>query len=170
MKEIPVHLPCCIRKTGSERRIAVRRYFGRLGNCLVLTLMVSAVAVLAPCVGFAQQKLGAPPGKGSYTRYCAVCHGPNGKGDGPMASLLTTKPGDLTQLAKKNKGTFPALRVARVIDGRDQISAHGPVDMPVWGERFSEAESPSGGSHVSQTAVRARIQLLIRYLYVIQEK
>ena len=148
----------------------MKRDFGRLGNCLVLTLMVWAAAVLAPCVGFAQQKLGAPPGKGSYTRYCAACHGPNGKGDGPLASLLTTKPGDLTQLAKKNNGTFPALRVAKVIDGRDQISSHGPVDMPVWGERFGQVEAPSGGSHVSQTAVRGRIQLLIRYLNSIQEK
>ena len=135
-----------------------------------LALTAAAVVALVPCAALAQQKLGAPPGKGSYTRYCAVCHGPDGKGDGPYTPLLTTKPTDLTQLAKKNNGKFPALRVARIIDGRDQIAAHGPPDMPVWGERFGEAEAPTGGSPVEQNAIRQRIQLLLRYLNHIQEK
>src|SRR5208282_790082 len=94
--------------------------FLRSASCS-LALTVAAVVALLPGAALAQQKLGAPPGKGSYTRYCAVCHGVDGKGNGPYADLLTTKPTDLTQLAKKNDGKFPALRVARVIDGRDKL-------------------------------------------------
>lgn len=35
-----------------------------------------------------------------YTTWCASCHGTSGKGDGPAASDLKTKPTDLTMLAK----------------------------------------------------------------------
>ena len=43
----------------------------------VLAVMTSLMVVTSPA--FAQQKLGAPPGKGSYIRYCADCHGDDGK-------------------------------------------------------------------------------------------
>jgi len=147
----------------------MRCYTARVANYLVIAFVTSLVTVLLPHAASAQQKLGAPPGKGSYTRYCAVCHGPDGKGDGPFVPMLTKKPGDLTQLAKKNNGTFPALQVANIIDGRQEISAHGTPDMPIWGERFGEA-GEAAGSHVGQTAARERIQLLITYLNSIQEK
>jgi len=147
----------------------MRCYTARAASRLTVALLTSLVTVLLPFAASAQQKLGAPPGKGSYTRYCAVCHGPAGKGDGPFAPLLTKKPGDLTQLAKKNNGTFPALQVANIIDGRQEVSAHGTPDMPIWGERFGE-EGEAAGSHVGQTAARERIQLLIQYLESIQEK
>lgn len=143
--------------------------FLRSTSCL-LALAVATVVALLPWPALAQQKLGAPPGKGSFTRYCASCHGVDGKGNGPMAPLLTTKLTDLTQLAKKNNGTFPALRVARIIDGREPIAGHGPADMPVYGERFGGVEAPGGGSPVGQTAIRQRIQLLVQYINHIQEK
>ncbi len=140
----------------------------RVTTCL-LTLTVMAVAAVAPRAAFAQQRLGAPPGKGSFTRYCAACHGVDGKGDGPLANLLTKKPTDLMLLAKENNGNFPTQRVARIIDGREEVAAHGPRDMPVWGQRFGEAEE-AAGQPVAQTAVRERIQLLLQYLNRIQEK
>ena len=144
-------------------------FTARVANHLTIAFLASLAIVFSSHVASAQQKLGAPPGKGSYTRYCAVCHGPDGKGDGVFAKMLTQKPGDLTQLAKKNHGTFPALQVANIIDGRTEISAHGTADMPIWGERFGEA-GKAAGSHVGETAVRERLQLLITYLNSIQEK
>ena len=49
-------------------------------------------------------------GKTEYQHYCATCHGTEGKGDGPTASLLKVKPADLTQLSKKYNDTFPFWR------------------------------------------------------------
>ena len=34
-----------------------------------------------------------------FKEYCAVCHGPGGKGDGPAATELKVPPPDLTALA-----------------------------------------------------------------------
>ncbi len=39
-------------------------------------------------------------GKSDFEWHCTNCHGPNGKGDGPMAKLLIEPPADLTAIAK----------------------------------------------------------------------
>src|ERR1700692_3757798 len=78
-------------------------------DCFFALAVITSVVVWSS-PAFAQQKLGAPPGRGSYIRYCGNCHGDDGKGNGPKASTLNPKPGDLTQLAKNSNGTFPAAR------------------------------------------------------------
>jgi mono/diheme cytochrome c family protein len=35
----------------------------------------------------------------SFKQYCATCHGSGGRGDGPVASALLTRPTDLTRFA-----------------------------------------------------------------------
>ena len=75
-----------------------------------------------------------------YQRFCAACHGTVGRGDGPLAAGLRSKPADLTRLATRNGGVFPFDKVARAIDGRDTVRMHGPSDMPVWGEVFSKTK------------------------------
>src|SRR5262249_68247 len=54
-------------------------------------------------------------GRELYRSYCAVCHGKNGKGDGPTAKALKIPPTDLTRISKRNAGRFPLDRVQRVI-------------------------------------------------------
>ena len=49
--------------------------------------------------------------------HCAPCHGPDGKGNGPVARELKTPPKDLTRIAEENQGTFPPNFVEEVIDG-----------------------------------------------------
>jgi mono/diheme cytochrome c family protein len=71
-----------------------------------------------------------PPGKVTtgaleYRRHCASCHGPNGKGDGPVVAALKKKPADLTQITKGHAGKFPEDWVQNYIDGTDMIPAHG---------------------------------------------
>lgn len=74
-----------------------------------------------------------------YKSYCAVCHGLNGKGDGPMAALLKTTPPDLTRIAERNGGKFPRAAVEKIISGVEpRPSGHGPREMPVWGPIFSQ--------------------------------
>jgi len=70
-------------------------------------------------------------GKGRFLEHCAVCHGPGAKGDGPFANMTKTKPTDLTQLAKQNKGEFPFGHAYDTIDGRNMLVAHGTRDMPI---------------------------------------
>jgi mono/diheme cytochrome c family protein len=71
-----------------------------------------------------------------FYSYCAPCHGRDGKGAGPAASALKMAPADLTQLAAKNGGKFPVLRVQQYIRGEAELSSHGSRDMPMWGEIF----------------------------------
>jgi hypothetical protein len=107
------------------------------------------------------------PDKATYTRYCSSCHGYDGKGKGPVANVLTTKPTDLTEIAKKAGGDFPMMKVIQSIDGSVLVRGHGETDMPVWGERF-RAESAAPSSR--QAEARGRILLIAEYLRSIQEK
>src|ERR1035441_8811208 len=50
-----------------------------------------------------------------YRQFCAVCHGPDGKGNGPAASALKVKVADLTQLSRQNNGKFPTLHVKNIL-------------------------------------------------------
>jgi hypothetical protein len=77
------------------------------------------------------------PGKTEYLASCATCHGSDGKGDGPLASKLVTKPADLTGFAKKNNGVFPISAVYEAIDGRSAAGSHGSREMPIWGCRHT---------------------------------
>jgi len=112
-------------------------------------------------------------GKGEYEAACAVCHGMKAKGDGPFVSQLTTKVPDLTVLAKNNQGVFPFDRVYQVIDGRQEVKAHGLRDMPVWGRAFGRQSSIYFDNYPPQDAesqARSRILALTEYLYRLQAK
>jgi mono/diheme cytochrome c family protein len=109
-----------------------------------------------------QQQLG---GGTIYRTYCGSCHGIAGKGDGPLAEHLRTRPPDLTQIARRNNGVFSADQVAAIIDGRKPISGHGGGDMPVWGDSFKQ--SAAGGD---EATVKGRIDALVDHLRSIQEE
>jgi len=113
-------------------------------------------------------------GKHDYEASCAVCHGQTGRGEGPMRAFLVVPPADLTTLARRNGGIFPAERVARTIDGRVTIGSHGTREMPVWGQVFLEqerAQTTEGRRRVGpEWRVHARILALVDYLARLQEK
>ena len=48
-----------------------------------------------------------------YDAYCAVCHGKDGKGTGPMAKSLKPVTPDLTRIAMRNGGDFRWLAFSR---------------------------------------------------------
>jgi mono/diheme cytochrome c family protein len=103
-------------------------------------------------------------GKEMYTNYCAVCHGAEGKGNGPAADALKTPPSDLTLLSKNNGGVYPALKVASAIRGDSTVTAHGTKEMPVWGKLF---RTISGGH---QSEVDQRVANLVTYIKSLQSK
>lgn len=106
----------------------------------------------------------APPeGQRLYEYYCRSCHGAEGRGDHPNAAVPRTKPANLTLLAKRNDGEFPAKRVTSIIDGRDPPPTHGK-EMPIWGLGFQDPSSDSN----QEAEVRQRIDRLVEYLRTLQ--
>ncbi|MDH5485279.1 MAG: c-type cytochrome [Gammaproteobacteria bacterium] len=65
-----------------------------------------------------------------FNTYCFICHGTEGKGDGPLAGKLQTKPADLTNNRRLSRRTDKEL--AHIIEG---IIPHGQIgdEMPRWG-------------------------------------
>jgi mono/diheme cytochrome c family protein len=99
-----------------------------------------------------------------YKAYCAVCHGANAKGGGPMAKSLKTAPSDLTRITARNNGMFPIVKVRRIIAGEDLLTGgHGTREMPLWGPIFSQVAW-------DQDLGRVRIDNLARYLETLQAK
>jgi mono/diheme cytochrome c family protein len=101
-----------------------------------------------------------------YQQLCASCHGVSGKGDGPVAPLVKIGVPDLTRIAWRDGGEFPAEDVRRTIDGRYERPAHGPRDMPVWGWRFYDSANPDGAAE--RAKVDSMIGRLVDYLRSIQ--
>lgn len=48
-----------------------------------------------------------------YERFCLACHGPEGKGDGPMGVVLLPRAADLTSQKTRNKSDSDLLKVLR---------------------------------------------------------
>jgi mono/diheme cytochrome c family protein len=93
----------------------------------------------------------AAAGKQIFVRYCASCHGVDAKGNGPAAIAMKTPPPDLTELAKRNDGKYPAGYVGALLKFGKSLASHGSEDMPVWGSRFKimdPTRDPTGQKHV----------------------
>ncbi len=85
---------------------------------LLQVLTISASVVGASAVAHAQQSAAVDVGKFEYEGHSAVCHGLNGEGNGPYASILNKSIPGLTTLSKNNGGVFPFPRVyERLMDG-----------------------------------------------------
>jgi len=103
-------------------------------------------------------------GPALYKAYCAVCHGSDGKGDGPMASSVKVRPSDLTRISAGNGGSFPSARISKIISGEEHVSAsHGTREMPLWGPIFSQVAW-------DMDLGRVRVDNLTRYLKDLQGK
>lgn len=103
-------------------------------------------------------------GKALFVQYCALCHGLDGRGAGPLTDpveAMKIAPADLTHIAKRNDGRFPFETVAQMIRDGGGITAHGSTAMPRWGRIFSDEQDPN--------AARA-IESLTRYIETLQEK
>jgi mono/diheme cytochrome c family protein len=100
-------------------------------------------------------------GVDTYKAYCAVCHGPSAKGDGPAATALKKVPADLTTIAKRSGGKFSAADVEAVIMGQQVLASHGSRDMPIWGPVF-QALAPDN------SVMKLRVANLVNYVKSIQ--
>lgn len=101
--------------------------------------LTGVVACLALGAGPVLAEGDAGAGAALYAQHCVSCHGTRADGQGPMREVLLVQPSDLTTLTARHGGTFPVLRVAERIDGRDPLVAHGS-SMPVYGDFFDTTE------------------------------
>src|ERR1051326_8559111 len=105
----------------------------------------------------------AHSGQEMYDNYCAVCHGKQGKGDGPAAAALKKAPADLTTITSRNKGKFPDLTISQFISGERMVPSHGSFELPVWGDIFRSFDGGAEGMY------RLRIDHLTNYVTSLQK-
>ena len=132
-----------------------------------LARVLLAVGVVAAGfgAGFAQQVEVLAEGEDDYQAHCAACHGPVGRGDGPMAAILVLPPSDLTGIAKANQGAFPFWRVYEIMQGREPVKGHDTFQMPLMEERFRRDEGKPG-----YRPAHIRLLTLTHYLESLQAK
>jgi mono/diheme cytochrome c family protein len=144
----------------------------KFGSLAIILVIISRFAVAQSAPVSSQTTVKHVPitnasstsGKEMFESYCAVCHGKDGKGDGPAASAMKTPPADLTALAQKNGGKFPSAHVSAVIHGQAGSGSHGSQEMPVWGPLFSSIDQ----GH--QATVQQRVSNLTTYIATLQAK
>jgi mono/diheme cytochrome c family protein len=144
----------------------------------VLWAVLAAIALVLPMsLVVAQEKTvqvktvtmtNTNPASGSemYAEYCAVCHGTDGKGNGPAASAFKKAPTNLTVLAKNNNGKYPSEHVYYVLKFGTPVAAHGDVQMPVWNKAFQSLNQLDSDENM----VTLRINNLVAYIKGIQAK
>jgi mono/diheme cytochrome c family protein len=141
--------------------LALRGFIGRtlgaLGLVAALGWAQAAGAQTFRSTDFSGEEL--------FQRLCSACHGALAHGDGPVAGSLNKVVPDLTRLAARRGGNFPAAEVQEIIDGRSLVIAHGTRAMPVWGYEFWVEE---GADVTAEKDTREIIRRLVGYLESIQ--
>lgn len=130
-------------------------------------LLAAAVASGGANAAWSQDTLPNPPWDGGlangadlYKQHCAICHGLDAHGQGPLAAAMKVVPADLTRIAAEHGGEFPDAKIADVIRNGGAVLGHGSRAMLPWGLYFSERHKPDVG--------RARIKDLVAYIKSIQ--
>jgi mono/diheme cytochrome c family protein len=141
--------------------LAVELVTGRAPATIVFIAALRLGAVVAFCLA-ADAAVAEDSGKEIFERHCALCHGLDGSGNGPLANAMKLVPADLTRLAVKNNGEFPANKVADVVRNGGAVLGHGSTAMPAWGNYFAEKGHPK--------VAKERIAELARYLKSLQQK
>lgn len=147
-------------------RIDLWRMIGKFvaGVGLTALFAVTIDAALAETGGATEA------GQLQFNDKCAVCHGPEAKGDGALAASLIQQPADLTRLSERNGGTFPRSETFDKIWGRgvEILSTHQMSEMPA----FYNAPVFGSDDDFENDAGRlapAQIQEIISFLMTIQE-
>ncbi len=104
-------------------------------------------------------------GEDTYFRFCAACHGAEGRGDGPVAQGIPVTVPDLTTLRERLGTEYRQDVLRRLIDGRDIVVYHGTRYMPVWGFEFWLEE---GADREAEARVERIISNLLDYVDKLQ--
>ena len=104
-------------------------------------------------------------GRTTFRQFCAPCHGPDGKGRGPIASSLLEAPTDLTQIRRRHNGVFPQGDFESMLLALTDTSAPSsmPTHMILWGPIFLSVNSDAASAW-------ARVVDLLAFIESIQEQ
>ena len=130
------------RQQKKRNDFATRRW--ALAPIGLLALLCSAAAAQEPAVGTAAL------GGEAFRTYCQSCHGPNADGTGPLAKTLTPTPADLTTIAQRNGGEFPADQVFEAISVGRSIKSHRRSEMPEWTKALKKASKETTDEQVER--------------------
>jgi mono/diheme cytochrome c family protein len=103
---------------------------------IAIALILAIILLLVAAAAARAQDYSGYSGARLYSRFCASCHGDKGFGDGVVAASFNIMVPDLTRIAKRQGGVYPAEKVRQIIDGRTPLRPHGTREMPVWGYEF----------------------------------
>lgn len=100
-------------------------------------------------------------GEKIFHEQCGSCHGDNP--DKSIVDGLQAPPPNLRYIMqRRGADEFPIAEIARIIDGRKEVAAHGPRSMPVWGEVYSQ-------EGLDENDIRGKKGELVAYLMNIQK-
>ena len=112
-------------------------------NCLRAVALISLAAISLCNVASASS---AYEGRGLYVSYCLLCHGTDGKGDGPLAKAMKITPADLSTTVRSRSDTILRKIITgegrQTITGRDRHNLLSDA-MPQWQDTFNEAQLDS---------------------------
>jgi mono/diheme cytochrome c family protein len=110
-------------------------------NIIHVVMLLTFLAVIAPAVS-----ANPPPayeGRRLYVSYCQLCHGTDGKGDGPLAKAMQISPADLTTTVRSRSDTILTKIITgegrQTITGRDRHNLLSEA-MPEWKDVFSKSQ------------------------------
>ena len=138
---------------------------------IVLITFASATAgdVVIKQVPLKYQQVATTIGEKLFDNNCAVCHGKDGKGDGPAASGLTKPVADLTVLSANNDGVYPHESVEKTIAGKSRVTADGTIGMLNWEDELL-ALRPDWNSLRREEFAKKRIHYLAEHIESLQDK
>lgn len=111
-----------------------------------LSLMTSYVAMVLVTVATGAPAGVAEQGRVIYVERCAVCHGPQGGGDGPEAPFLSPRPTSLITAGTSVKSDAELLAI--IANGKPRTA------MPAWKDLLSDEQ---------RRDVLAYIRTLVRF-------
>jgi len=110
-------------------------------NIIHAVVLLTLIAVSVPDAS------ASPPlayeGRRLYVSYCQLCHGTDGKGDGPLAKAMKISPADLSTTVRSRSDTILTKIITgngrQTITGRDRHNLLSEA-MPEWKDVFSKSQ------------------------------